>query len=675
MSLHKMLRAAAGYQAPAPANTDPQFNYVSMLLHGDGTNGAQNNTFIDSSTNNFTITRNGNTTQGSLSPYGDLWSNYFDSNTTYLSFPSNTASNFGSSNFTFECWYYPMHTTGDANLFWWNGDPSGNNGWAGLRLQFNTWNGRTVTLLCSESASTWNVNVTTGTVYSPNTWFHVAVVRNGATVTAYLNGTSIASGNLSSASASLYGGTENLINNMVYPASTRSSGGRGNISNVRLVKGTALYTSNFTPPSAPLTAITNTALLTCQSNRFIDNSANNFTITRNGDVRVTKEAPFLPTAAYSTSTIGGSGYFDGTGDYLTFPAGAATAFGTNDFTIEAWVYPTTSGTFRYLFDNRNSGQTTNWAFYLTSGNQIEWYTGSTFTTGSGGTIASNTWNHVAYTRSGTTGRLFLNGVQVGSGTDSTNYSVSSTISYIASRYSAAEQFSGYFSNLRVVNGTAVYTTAFTPPSAPVTAISGTSLLLNFTNAGIFDNAAENDMETVGNAQISTSVKKYGTGSLAFDGTGDWLLVPDEVNLRMGTNKFTVEAWVYLSATGSARGLVGKGTSTTGWLLSTNSSDQVVFTYGSTTLTSSSALSASTWTHVAVVREGTGTNQTKIYIGGSLVATGTVATDFNQTNPMYIGADRTGGNALNGYIDDLRITKGFARYTSAFTPPTAAFPDQ
>lgn len=154
-----------------------------------------------------------------------------------------------------------------------------------------------------------------------------------------------------------------------------------------------------------------------------------------------------------------------------------------------------------------------------------------------------------------------------------------------------------------------------------------------------------------------------------------MLVPDNTNLQLGTGNFTVEAWVYLSATGSARGLVGKGTSTTGWLLSTNSSDQVVFTYGSTTLTSSSALSANTWTHVAVVREGTGTNQTKIYIGGSNVATGTVSTDFNQTSVMYVGADRTGGSALNGYIDDLRITKGYARYTSTFTPPTAAFPDQ
>ena len=61
---------AAGALAPA----DPYFYDVTLLLSGDGTNGGQNNTFLDSSTNNFTITRNGNTTQGSFSPYGNLWS-------------------------------------------------------------------------------------------------------------------------------------------------------------------------------------------------------------------------------------------------------------------------------------------------------------------------------------------------------------------------------------------------------------------------------------------------------------------------------------------------------------------------------------------------------------------------------------------------------------------------
>ena len=64
--------------------TDPYFENVTLLLHGDGTNGGQNNTFIDGSSNNYTITRNGNTTQGSFNPYGTFWSNYFDGSGDYL---------------------------------------------------------------------------------------------------------------------------------------------------------------------------------------------------------------------------------------------------------------------------------------------------------------------------------------------------------------------------------------------------------------------------------------------------------------------------------------------------------------------------------------------------------------------------------------------------------------
>jgi len=101
MFLANKLNKGAG---AAAAPTDAQFNYVTMLLHGDGTNGAQNNTFLDSSTNNFTITRNGNTTQGSFSPYGDNWSNYFDGSTSYLSVPSSSALAFGTGDFTVEFW-------------------------------------------------------------------------------------------------------------------------------------------------------------------------------------------------------------------------------------------------------------------------------------------------------------------------------------------------------------------------------------------------------------------------------------------------------------------------------------------------------------------------------------------------------------------------------------------
>lgn len=95
---------------------DPYFKYVTMLLPGNGTNGAQNNTFLDSSTNNFTITRNGNATQGTFTPYGSNWSNYFNGASS-LSNASNNALAFGTGAYTVECWvYYPSAPSQQAIL-------------------------------------------------------------------------------------------------------------------------------------------------------------------------------------------------------------------------------------------------------------------------------------------------------------------------------------------------------------------------------------------------------------------------------------------------------------------------------------------------------------------------------------------------------------------------------
>jgi hypothetical protein len=164
--------------------------------------------------------------------------------------------------------------------------------------------------------------------------------------------------------------------------------------------------------------------------------------------------------------------------------------------------------------------------------------------------------------------------------------------------------------------------------------------------------------------------------MEFDGTGDWLLMANTPDQQLGTGNFTIEFWVYLATgdIGSARGLVAKGTSTTGLLVSLDSSEKVVFTYTTSTITSSGAITTNAWNHIAVVREGTGSNETKIYINGTNDGTGTVSTDFNQTSVMYVGCNRTAGDPMKGFIDDLRITKGVARYTTTFTPPTEAFPN-
>jgi hypothetical protein len=104
----------ASLKAAAAAATDAFFEYVTLLLNTSATNGAQNNTFLDSSTNNFTVTRNGDTTQGSFNPYmpSGYWSGFFDGTGDYLSTPlGQTPLQLSNSDFTFEAWVYKVAGT------------------------------------------------------------------------------------------------------------------------------------------------------------------------------------------------------------------------------------------------------------------------------------------------------------------------------------------------------------------------------------------------------------------------------------------------------------------------------------------------------------------------------------------------------------------------------------
>jgi hypothetical protein len=657
-----MLSAVAGQQGGEEVDGD--FNQTVLLLHGDGTNGAQNNTFLDSSTNNFTITRNGNTTQGTFSPFSlaaGEWGNYFDGSGDILTVADNAALRPGTSNFTIEAWIYRTVAS--------SADSICGKGQAGVGFQFKVQANNTVRF--SNVATAID---TTATV-PINEWVHLAAVREGTGTDQfkiYINGVSVRTATVSS----------NFNDTNILRIGADRTGTDlldGYMSNFRYVVGTAVYTADFTPPTAPLTAITNTQLLTCQSNRFVDNSTNAFDITRNGDVRVTPFSPFAPTAAYDAGTNGGSGYFDGSGDNLTAPSSSALEPGSGDFTIEMWLYPLAlPGTAQILVQRANSSGYANFSVSHRSTGSIEAYMSLSNTANipviiNAGSCPVGSWSHIVFTKSNLTYTLYINGTQVGTGTAGSHPPTGlSTVTEFAT---SSFPINGYLAGVKIIKGSAVAPSGV--PTAPPVDSSGTSLLLNFTNAGIFDNTGKNNLETVGNAQIDTTTKKYGTGSLEFDGTGDWLLMPNTPDQQLGTGNFTIEFWVYLATgdIGSARGLVAKGTSTTGLLVSLDSSQKVVFTYTTSTITSSGAITTNAWNHIAVVREGTGSNQTKIYIGGTNDGTGTVSTDFNQTSVMYVGANRTGGDPMKGFIDDLRITKGIARYTANFSVPGKAFPDQ
>lgn len=665
----KALAAASGGEP-----TDANFKNVTLLLHGDGSNGAQNNTFIDSSTNNFTITRNGNTTQGSFSPYGSNWSNYFDGSGDYLTVPDNAGFSYGTGDFTIECFVFASGLGATRRLYYHITTSS-------TQVTIYQLNTNYIGFYAANGGSVI-VDMLSNTLLPANTWTHIAIVRSGNSFTLYQNGVSVATAT-SSASMPDPSGSVNIG-----ALDTGNESWLGYISNFRVVKGTAVYTSAFTPSTTPLTAITNTSLLTCAYNRFRDGSTNNFTITRNGDVKVTNFAPFAPSSAYSTTTNGGSAYFDGSGDYLSYSQSAGN-LGTGDWTIECWVYaPSTPVNYSSLMNK-------NWIFGMNDGD-FNWalkhdngYMSFAYVSGGISNItttiapAVGAWKHYAVTRSGTTVRIYADGVLDTTATIPSGLSFgTATTTSVFTGYNSRDNCytTGWISGFRVIVGTALYTgSTYTIPTSPPTAVTNTRFLLNATNAAIFDNSMKNDLETVGNAQISTSVKKFGTGSMYFDGSGDYIYPVASPNLAMGTGDFTVEGWIYATGTPSDSPIFecrSTGSATDGFTLTAFSSSVIRVFCGSALISSSGTTYVNQWVHLAVVRSS---GTTTFYINGTSVGSTTSTINWTNQDVIVGGGRYSSGSSINvsftGYIDDFRITKGVARYTSNFTAPTAPFPNK
>jgi len=661
--------------------TDPYFMYVPLLLNTTSTNAQQNNTFLDSSTNNFTITRNGTPTQGSFTPYqpSGYWSGVFNGSTDFLTAPNNTAFVFGSGDFTVETWVF-VNSTAEQYFY----ARTASNG-IGTTIGINAsgkWSGGASV---NGTASIYAVSSANATA---NTWNHVALTRSSTTLTLWVNGTSVGTNTVSGtlhdpATASYIGeafpGTNYGLTN-------------GYISNMRVVKGVAVYTGAFTPPTAPLaatqsagtniSAITGTAtsLLACQSNRFIDNSTNAFAITVNGTPKVQAFQPFSPAASYSAATYGGSGYFNGSTDYLTVADATALEPTNQNFCIEAWVYPTITGNFNF-YGKGDAATASGSTFSVTRADGAFYIGGTSYSFITTGAYLTNQWNHYVMCRSGTNASVFINGVRISTRSDIGTGSINNTTNpFNIGNYAAVTPLAGYLSNFRYVVGSAVYdptATTITVPTAPVTAITNTSLLLNMTNAGIYDAAWQNNALTVGDAQVSTTQKQWGTTSMYFDGTGDYLDLGSNQGFVMGSGNWTVEGWVYPTSTSAGHWMYLQGNSTAYGAIRIGCQSNQVFLLISTNGTSftvSSGLVGSvpinTWTYLAVTRSG---GTVTLYVNGTSIYTSTALSTSSLMTGTYnlIGRiDPTNLQYFNGYLQDVRITKGVAR---TITTPTAAFP--
>ena len=627
--------------------------YTTVLLQADA---SQSDAQTDASSNSLTITENGDVTSTAFSPYNPKgYSTYFDSSGDYLVTESTSDVTIGSGDFTAEVWYYPTATLAAYKKII-------STGTAGSNFAIETQSSG-LTLSITDYAST--VFGTANTALTQDEWNHIAVVRSSGTMKMYINGSEVLSvSNSTNFSGTIVqGGWDGTV---------------GYMRDLRLVVGTAVYTSAFTPPSEPLTAITNTKVLMCHLPYIADGSSNDLSITVNGNTKTELFSPYDQSASYSKSSHGGSVYFDGSGDYLSVASNSGFDFSSGDFTVEAWVWidkpPITgnepwvawgTGSYKILRIrsdgiNVESNNPTNTSF------NVGWASGDSFKT--------RTWNHIAIVRSGNSFTAYLNGNggsaytytgSIGNSSDALNIGYKSDPVY----------YTGYMQDLRVVKGTAVYTTDFTPTTSPLTAISGTQLLTCNNKHEVWDAAGGRRLLLNADTNASTTQYKW-SNSIAFDNTGDFVeLLENKPKLGRGSGDFTVEGWFYwntLPSSGSDILWSSQNSGSVYFFLTYDSGGYLRLRSNNTgiNVTSSGTWNAQTWYHIATTREG---DTYRVYQDGTEVLSTTSTYAVGDYNDFFVGGwDVLTSWTMDGYVEDFRVTEGLARYTSNFTAPTSAF---
>lgn len=690
----RIVKGTAVYTTNFTPSTTPLVN-----VSGTSVLTCQSYRLIDSSPNNLTITKNGDTTVLPFNPFATVndygttyYSTYFDGSGDNLSAPYNTAFEMGSGDYTVECWIYPTSDADGGIVF--KGQYQSGETWNpgfGIR-RFSASNVRFTFNTTGANASEKNYDYTGGV--AAYTWTHLAMVVSSGVGYAYVNGTLVNAGGLASIGTLATGSYGVTIG--AFPFNAGNIYFAGIVSNVRITKGQALYTTNFTPSTTPLTTTSqgatasNVSLLTCQNATLIDNSTNAFAITSSGQAQPKPVSPFTTTNYSSVSTTIptlGSGYFDGTGDYLNAGSSGAYSLGTSAYTVEFWVYHTSLATVQVYYTTQTTGGLQVW-YDTTSGLSVGKYGSSPVITSGLNYVVVNQWNYIAISRVSTSSnstRIFVNGVAVATGTDSNDYGTISGPLYIGSQ-SSGNGVTGYISNIRMVKGTALYTANFYPSTTPLTAVTNTSLLTLQYNGGSNDSQfidtsnVQNLITRAGNATQGTVSPFSATGwSGHFDGTGDYLSFASLANAQTafpGTGAFTIEAWVYPSTTTwMLVTAINTGASAFWWeIYHTASAFNLLFGYwgsSSSTAGTSALVPINAWTHVVVQRRTD--NTIDIYYNG------VAQTVTNNFYGGYIGANITptaipkiasGGYNTAGamYISNFRFTPARV-YTSNFTPST------
>lgn len=673
---------------------DPFWDKVVLLMHMEGVNAST--TFTD--VKGKAVTPNGNAQISTArSKFGNA-SALFDASGDYLSIPHSTDFSI-TGDFTIEAWVFTA-TVGAPKYIARKG--SGASFTTGFAFGINA---STQPFLSVGISSTDQV-VTANVSLSANVWTHVAATKRGSALRIFVDG-------VLRGTASITGTPTDNTDALIIardPANAPARDWNGNIDELRITRA-CRYTKAFSVPSEAFpeqsvvaesvdpywssTASVGASVLmhmdgTNGSTAFTDETGK--TVTVSGDAQIST----------AQSKFGGSSaIFDATGDGLSVPHSVDLNLVSGDFTVEVWIYPTTSGGGHFVSkDGRGGISYPQYGLYRTSAGAIQALLGSGTGTSSLQTISSaagaaaiNTWSHVVLSRQDSKIRLFVNGTMTEVNQTATMIDAGLALN-IGFETGQPDRFVGYIDELRIIRG-AVYTAAFTPPVAalvtPLTlpAVKKTVLLLhmNGTNGSTtFTDQKGKTITPVGNVQISTAQSKFDGASALFDGNGDYLTIPYSSDFAL-TGDYTIECWVRPTVLTNDTPLFAICESNiTGFAsmsLYVNANGSVganvrAVTSGSQTsfLTPAGSLVTGSWQHVVLTRAaGVG----RIFVNGVLKASGTLAT-LTDPDASFVGIGvfpngySSTTQAFNGHIDELRVTKGVARYLTSFAPPKLPYAD-
>jgi len=652
--------------------TDDQYDNVVLLLHADGQN-SDASRIIDSSKYNTVLTNVGQVTSNTAAFRYGMSSIYFNG-ASYIATPNSPNYSFGTGDFTLEMWVYPNGNTPGQGYFTNIKPVDGFPSW--YFIQNNGLN--TLYFSGAGGAMTSSGNVTL------NSWNHVAVTRSGSTFRMFIGGTQV--GSFTSTAALDMGVSDAIV---VGQFTLGSFFLRGNVDEARITKGVARYTSNFTVPNEPFLPAVYEYPPVGISDPFWPNT----TLLLHGD-DFTDLSPIGVTMANTGTTINngikkfgsGSLSFNGTSSTLLTPSSPNYAFGSGNFTIEFWINPTNIPGLGATMSNYTDGApgANKWNIYMAGPTMFMNFTnvGTPLQANTPTSPTIGTWTHCAFVRRGNDLLIFKNGVMSSSigffGSSPVDLGVTQFVYIGTNSFSGQGFVNGFIDDLRITKGVARYTSNFndTPMFTGDSYWSNTTLLLHgddFTDSGPLGTTLTN----TGSVTINNGIKQFGTGSLRFNRSNYLTTTPSSTNYAFGSGDFTIEFWINLITYGSQdlffyNRPFNTSFGTDSFVCGNNGTNKITVGINNTgSIFGASTLTTNVWYHIAIVRRGT---TLSLYLNGILdgSTTSASAVDNGTATVFTIGSALTGRN-MDGYLDDFRITKGFARYTSNFTVPASAFP--